>query len=338
MSDQIDFPFPVSVLDLAINDQGTSFRDTFAASVELARAAERSGFTRLWYAEHHNMKDIASSATSVLIEHVASKTESIRIGAGGIMLPNHSPLVIAEQFGTLATLHPGRIDLGLGRAPGGDQVMLQALGRSYEDAEAFPRDVQRLQAYLAGRSIVPNVQSYPIPEQPVEFFILGSSLFGASLAAQLGLPFAFASHFAPQQLHNASRLYRSEFTPNEQGSKPHLIVAANVFAAESEDLAKQRYQAVLRSRTKRFLRPGTNYSDDELDALLETPGAASIKEMMRYSAVGDESIVRAWLDELVRETSADELMLGFQGRSTNERLESLERTAVALRSVTPELG
>ncbi len=210
----------LSVLDLAFVGRGQSPADAFDASVRLARSAELHGFTRVWYAEHHNMPDIASTATAVLVEHIASRTERIRVGAGGVMLPNHSPLVIAEQFGMLAALHPGRIDLGLGRAPGGDAEMLRALRRDASSAESFPHDVVELQGYLRDRSIVPGVQSYPLAGSDVPLYILGSSLFGAQLAAALGLPYAFASHFAPAALHPAVEAYRERFTPSGAATGP----------------------------------------------------------------------------------------------------------------------
>src|SRR3954447_24603292 len=207
---------PLSILDLAIVERGSTPREALAASVVVAQRAEGLGFRRVWYAEHHNMAAIASSATSVLIAHVAAHTTTIRLGAGGIMLPNHSPLVIAEQFGTLAELHPDRIDLGLGRAPGSDQLTQRALRRDVGAAERFPHDVLELQGYLAGDSRVPGIDAIPGKGTRVPLYILGSSLFGGSLAAALGLPFAFASHFAPDALEQAIDLYRAEFKPPPQ--------------------------------------------------------------------------------------------------------------------------
>src|SRR3954471_14196269 len=230
----------LSLLDLALVQRGTSVRASFAASVELARTAERSGFRRVWYAEHHNMPTIASSATSVLIGHVADHTESIRLGAGGIMLPNHSPLVIAERFGTLGALHPGRIDLGLGRAPGSDQNTMLALRRKPASADTFPDDVLELQGYLSGHTRVPGVQAVPRADEVVPLYLLGSSLFGAQLAARLGLPYAFASHFAPDALHRAVETYRDTFRPSEQLSQPYVIAGVNVFAADEHDLAVEQ--------------------------------------------------------------------------------------------------
>src|ERR671926_1480787 len=208
--------FPLSVLDLAPIAPGDTVRESIAASVALAQRAEETGFSRVWYAEHHNMPSIASSATSVLIAHVGAHTRSIRLGAGGVMLPNHSPLVIAEQFGTLEAMYPGRIDLGLGRAPGSDQNTQYALRRDPRAADRFPQDVLELQAYLAGESRVPGVDAIPGKGSDVPLYVLGSSMFGATLAAALGLPYAFASHFAPQMLEPAVAPYPQEVPPSAQ--------------------------------------------------------------------------------------------------------------------------
>src|SRR5215475_2112054 len=206
----------LSILDLAPIARGQSARESFAASVALARRAEELGYQRVWYAEHHNMPSIASSATSVLIAHIGAQTTSIRLGSGGIMLPNHSPLVIAEQFGTLEAMYPGRIDLGLGRAPGSDASTQYALRRDPRASDTFPQDVVELQGFLTGHSLVQGVDAYPGKGSDVPLYILGSSLFGAKLAAALGLPYAFASHFAPDALLDAIAAYRGEFTPSEQ--------------------------------------------------------------------------------------------------------------------------
>jgi luciferase family oxidoreductase group 1 len=319
----------LSVLDLAFVGRGQSPGDTFDASVRLARSAELHGFTRIWYAEHHNMPDIASTATAVLVEHIASRTERIRVGAGGVMLPNHSPLVIAEQFGMLAALHPGRIDLGLGRAPGGDAAMLHALRRDASSAESFPHDVVELQGYLRDRSIVPGVQSYPLPGSDVPLYILGSSLFGAQLAAALGLPYAFASHFAPAALHPAVEAYRERFTPSDAGDQPYVIVGANVVAADDEAEARQTFRRVLRARVRRFVAPARSSSDEEIDAFLRTPNGDQIRDMLRYTAVGTAGRVGEWLDELAVSTGADEIMVAFQADSVEARLRSLELTAAS---------
>src|SRR6195952_2711712 len=207
---------PLSVLDLAIVGKGQSVRDGLDATVAVAQRAEQRGYRRVWYAEHHNMSSIASSATSVLIGYVAAHTSTIRLGSGGVMLPNHAPLTIAEQFGTLETLYPGRIDLGLGRAPGSDQTTMRAMRRDQASSDSFPQDVLELQGYLLGESRIPGVQAVPGAGTNVPLYILGSSLFGARLAAAFGLPYAFASHFAPDLLHEAVSAYRAEFKPSEQ--------------------------------------------------------------------------------------------------------------------------
>ena len=225
---------PLSILDLAPIVAGSTVAEALANSRDLARHAERWGYRRFWLAEHHNASGIASAATSVVIAHVAAGTETIRVGAGGIMLPNHSPLVIAEQFGTLAELHPGRIDLGLGRAPGTDQLTLQALRRTNGSADTFPQDVLELQALLADPGPGQLVRAIPGAGTHVPLWILGSSLYGAQLAAALGLPYAFASHFAPDALLPALEVYRERFRPSEQLAEPYAMVAANVVAAADD--------------------------------------------------------------------------------------------------------
>src|SRR6202453_2641141 len=224
---------PLSILDLAPIARGQTASDSFANSVALAQRAEELGYLRVWYAEHHNMASIASSATSVVIAHIGAHTRTIRLGSGGVMLPNHAPLLIAEQFGTLAAMYPGRIDLGLGRAPGSDQNTQYALRRDPRTSENFPQDVVELQGYLTGNSRVPGVDAIPGKGSNVPLYMLGSSLFGAKLAAALGLPYAFASHFAPAALDAAITAYRDEFRPSEQLDRPYLIVGVNVIATDT---------------------------------------------------------------------------------------------------------
>ncbi|WP_433789097.1 LLM class flavin-dependent oxidoreductase [Actinoplanes sp. CA-252034] len=326
-------PTALSLLDLAPISPGQTARDSFEASIALARTAERAGYQRVWYAEHHNMSVIASSATSVVIGHVAAHTESIRLGAGGIMLPNHSPLVIAEQFGTLETLFPGRIDLGLGRAPGSDQVTMRALRRDHLSADTFPQDVVELQGYLAGRSVVPGVQAVPRAEQPVPLYILGSSLFGAQLAARLGLPYAFASHFAPDALHQAVRVYRETFTPSEQLAEPYVIAGVNVVAAETHDEAVAQMTAAYRARTRAFISRGAgggNFTDAEIDAFLASPGGQNLASMTRYTAVGTPGEVRDYLAEFAATAKADELITAHHAQSLPDRLRSVELTGAVM--------
>lgn len=323
----------LSILDLAPIAPGRSVRDTFAASVELARAAERSGYRRVWYAEHHNMPTIASSATSLVIGHVAEHTDTIRLGAGGIMLPNHSPLVIAEQFGTLETLFPGRIDLGLGRAPGTDRETMLAIRRDAASADSFPQDVLELQGYLRGESRVAGVQAVPRAEGEVPLYLLGSSLFGAQLAARLGLPYAFASHFAPTHLHEAVAVYRERFEPSEQLAEPYLIAGVNVFAAEDRDEAEEQRRISYRNRARSFIsrgRGGREFTDEEIDAFLASPNGHQLSSMTKYTAAGAGADVRAFLEEFAAATGADELITAHQAEQVADRVRSVELTAEAL--------
>ena len=326
-------PVPLSILDLAIIGRGDTPADAFANSVALAQRAEARGYERVWYAEHHNMVSIASSATSVLIAHVAAHTAAIRLGAGGVMLPNHSPLTIAEQFGTLATLHPGRIDLGLGRAPGSDQNTMRAMRRDAHSSERFPEDVVELQGYLRGESKVAGVTAVPGAGTNVPLYILGSSLFGARLAAMLGLPYAFASHFAPAALLDAMEIYRREFRPSAQLAEPYAIAAVNVIAADSADNAQQQWTSVRRWRVARFVASGRDLSDDEADAILSSPQGQQIAQMMHYSAVGAPDHVAAYLDEFAALTGADELITAHASPTIEQRLRSVDLLADA---VAPE--
>ena len=322
-------PVPLSILDLAVVSGGATARDAFDASVVLARRAEERGYLRVWYAEHHNIPSIASSATSVLIAHVAAHTRTIRLGSGGIMLPNHSPLVIAEQFGTLATLHPGRIDLGLGRAPGTDQRTWRAMRRDPAAADEFPRDVLELQGYLSGQSRIPGVEAIPGAGTEVPLYILGSSLFGAKLAAVLGLPYAFASHFAPEALHEAVALYREDFEPSAQLERPHVIAGVNVIAADSEEEAVAQHRSVVRSRVARMLGGRRRFSDEELDELVRSPQGQHVAGMMRYAAVGDPGAVDAYLMEFAAAAGADELIVVHASPTIEARLRSLDLLADA---------
>lgn len=312
----------LSILDLATVGPEESFAEALAGSVALAQAAEEAGYTRVWYAEHHNHASIASSATAVLIAHVAAATTSIRLGAGGIMLPNHSPLVIAEQFGTLETLHPGRIDLGLGRAPGTDPTTVRALRRDLHAAEHFPQDVLELQAYLGEETRVPGVNAYPGIGTNVPIYILGSSLFGAKLAAALSLPYAFASHFAPAALDQAIAAYRAEFVPSERMPEPYVIAGANVIAADSEAEAQEELTRVKRSRVSLILKPGTKYTDEQADFLLASPQGHHIQQMMTYTAVGTGDQAREYLLDFAERTKADELIVTHPGSTAEKRIRS----------------
>ena len=267
---------PLSILDLASVGADESIADSFAGSVALARLAEDAGYRRVWYAEHHSIGSIASSATAVLIAHIAAHTSRIRLGAGGIMLPNHAPLVIAEQFGTLAELHPGRIDLGLGRAPGSDQATSRALRRDPTAAESFPRDVVELRGLLGDTSPIPGVRAIPGQGTHVPLYILGSSLFGAQLAAMLGLPYAFASHFAPQALHDAIGLYRERFEPSTQLDRPYVIAGVNTVAADTAAEARRHLEATRRARARNlFSRHNEPLTEAQIDAILASPQAAA---------------------------------------------------------------
>jgi len=321
---------PLSILDLAAVGREETVAESFAGSVELARAAERGGYRRVWYAEHHNISSIASSATAVLIAHIAAHTESIRLGAGGVMLPNHSPLVIAEQFGTLETLHPGRIDLGLGRAPGTDQRTWFALRRDPAASERFPQDVVELQRFLGEESPVPGVRAIPGQGTQVPLYILGSSLFGAELAAQLGLPYAFASHFAPRFLHEAIALYREEFKPSAQLREPYAIAGVGVIAAETTESAADQLEAARRIRARALFGRGQRLSDEEITALLDSPQAAAVDEMLAYTAVGLPDEAAAYLEKFAGESGADELMTVHYCDSVPNRLRSVELLAGAL--------
>ncbi len=316
---------PISILDLAHVRAGGSPADSFRASVQIAQLAERSGYRRVWYAEHHNMATIASSATSVLIAHVAAHTQTIRLGAGGVMLPNHSPLVIAEQFGTLESLHPGRIDLGLGRAPGSDQNTMHALRRDAMASDAFPRDVQELQGYLAGKSLIPGVDAIPGKGTHVPLYILGSSLFGASLAAALGLPYAFASHFAPQALTDAVTVYRRDFQPSEQLAEPWVIAGVNVVTADTTEEAQALLRKSQRVRVGQFLGRGRTFTEAEADALLDSPSGRQIQQMSHYAAVGTPDEARAYLDQFVVHAAADELIVASLAPSTEATLNTFEQ-------------
>ena len=317
---------PLSILDLAFIGPGQTPRDAFAASVKIARHAEELGYRRVWYAEHHNFATIASSATSVLIEHIASKTRTIRVGAGGIMLPNHAPLVIAEQFGTLEALHPGRIDLGLGRAPGTDAVTTRALRRG-TSADTFPEDVLELQAYLGEQTRVPGVNATPGRGARVPLYILGSSLFGAELAAALGLPYAFASHFAPDALEEAVALYRRDFRPSAQLEAPHVIAGLTVIAADTTDSAEEQLREVQRMRARILVARGRPLTDEQADALLESPGGELVKRMMTYAAVGTVDHVRRYVARFVEDAKADEIMSLHPSPSLEARLRSIELLA-----------
>ncbi len=321
---------PFSILDLSPVTMGGNAAQSLRNTLDLAQHAEGWGYQRYWLAEHHSMPGIASAATSVVIGHVAAGTKTIRVGAGGIMLPNHSPLVIAEQFGTLESLFPGRIDLGLGRAPGSDQLTAQALRRNLSsDPEQFPQDVLELMGYLAPAQAGQRVVAYPGVGTLVPIWILGSSLFGAQVAAALGLPFAFASHFAPAMMMQALEVYRARFQPSEQLDRPYVMLGFNVFAADSERQARflstsmQQAFVNLRSGRPTQLPPPVEGYDEQLPP----PAKALLADVLSCTAVGSPQTVRAALAAFIARTKADELMITSQMFDHQARLRCYEITA-----------
>lgn len=327
---------PLSILDLASIVQGGNASTALANTLDLARHAERLGYHRFWLAEHHNMTGIASAATSVVIAHVAAGTSTIRVGAGGVMLPNHTPLLIAEQFGTLAALHPGRIDLGLGRAPGSDPATSQALRRDQSAADAFPRDVLELMHWFEPATPGQMVQAVPGAGLDVPIWILGSSLFGAQLAAALGLPYAFASHFAPRLLHDAVALYRERFTPSDRPGalqKPYVMLGVNVVAAETDPdarflftSAQQAFVNVRRGHPGPLLPPRAGVLEE-----LAPWERAGLEEMLAAAIVGGPETVRRGVEAFVERTGADELMVVSTVYEHAKRVRSFEVLMQAIR-------
>ncbi|MER8429275.1 LLM class flavin-dependent oxidoreductase [Mesorhizobium caraganae] len=326
----------LSVLDLSPIVEGSNASQSLANSLDLARHAEQLGYKRYWLAEHHNIPGIASAATAVVIAHVAGGTKTIRVGAGGIMLPNHAPLVIAEQFGTLAALHPGRIDLGLGRAPGTDMGTARALRRNLEASDNFPQDVVELMGYFQPAEAGQRIQAVPGEGQKVPVWILGSSLYGAQLAAMLGLPYAFASHFAPAELDHALDIYRSRFQPSEQLDKPYVMLGLNVFAAPTDAEAKLLFtslqQAFVNLRTGRpgRLPPPVEGYDQTLEPMAKT----MLGQALSCAVVGSPETVRQGIDAFVRRTGADELMVTAQIFDHAARVRSFEILTEAHKSLS----
>lgn len=324
-----------SILDLVPVTEGGSVGQALANAADLAAHAESLGYTRYWVAEHHGMKGIASAATSVVIGHIAAATKSIRVGAGGIMLPNHAPLVIAEQFGTLDALYPGRIDLGLGRAPGSDMRVAQAIRRNLDsDPNAFPRDIMELQSYFAddGRT---GLSATPGAGADIQLYILGSSLFGAQVAAHMGLPFAFASHFAPQMLDEALQIYRNLFRPSKMLDRPYAMAAMNVIAADSDEEAtylatsiQQSFVALRTGNPRQMPPPVEGY----LDTL--PPGAvAALQHVLSCSAIGSAETVNARIEAFAKRTNADEIIVAASIFDHEKRKRSLSITASAFEAV-----
>ena len=323
----------LSILDLAFVPEGAVPAEGLRRALELAQHAERWGYTRFWLAEHHNMVGVASAATSVVIGYIAAGTRSIRVGAGGIMLPNHSPLVIAEQFGTLESLYPGRIDLGLGRAPGTDQRTLRAMRRDPMSAESFPQDVLELQALLGPRQPGQVVEAVPGTGLEVPLWILGSSLYGAQLAAALGLPYAFASHFAPSDLMQALAAYRAGFKPSAQLAAPYAMVGANVVVAETDAEARRLFTSVQQAITNllRGARGQLQPPVDDIERYWTPAEKAQASRMLACAFVGSPATVRAGLAEFAQATAADEIIVAAGIFDQAARLRSYELLAEAMR-------
>ncbi|NED95232.1 LLM class flavin-dependent oxidoreductase [Phytoactinopolyspora alkaliphila] len=325
----------LSILDLATVTGQRTPHEALQGSVATAQAADSLGYVRYWFAEHHNMPSILSSATSVLIGHIAGQTSNIRVGSGGIMLPNHSPLVIAEQFGTLETLYPGRIDLGVGRAPGGDRETFLALRRDPAAAEHFPQDVAELRDFLGPAQPGRRVLAVPGTDTNVPIYILGSSLFGAKLAASLGLPYAFASHFAPAALNDALDAYRSGFQPTEHLSRPYVIAAMNVYAANTRDTAEELFRDNLVRMARGLIsRAGNAPLEVDDDTLLASPVGEQVRSMLRHTAVGAAGDVRSEVRAFAEHTRADELMIVTNMGDVDARIRSLQ----ILAGVVPPSG
>lgn len=333
----MDQGLAVSVLDLVGMRTGEPAGNAIARSVDLARHVERLGYTRFWLAEHHSIEGLACSATPVLIGHVAGETSTIRVGSGGVMLPNHAPLVVAEQFGTLEALYPGRIDLGLGRAPGGDLQTMRALRRDlHQTGDDFPALLEELRTYVGPAKPGQAVKAIPGQGSNVPITLLGSSTFSAQLAGTLGLPFAFAAHFAPEYLHVAAHVYRESFRPSDTSSRPHLMVGVQVIAAETDAAARrlfttpqQRFLRLIRNQPVELLPPV-----DSMETLWNGFEQAAVESKLSTAIVGSNATVRAGLEKLVSETAADEVIVVTDTYEHADRLASYERVA----AVAKELG
>jgi luciferase family oxidoreductase group 1 len=324
-----------SLLDLSPVPEGQTAAEALANTVDLARAAEQAGYHRYWLAEHHNMPGIASAATSLVIGQVAAATSTMRVGAGGIMLPNHAPLVIAEQFGTLATLFPGRIDLGLGRAPGTDMATARALRRHMAGEDSFPQDVQELMSYFRPASDTSRVRAIPGEGTQVPIWILGSSLYGAQLAAAFGLPYAFASHFAPDMLEEALQIYRSTFQPSPQLARPHVMVAAGVFAADTDKEADYlRSSQLLAFARLRMGSPGKlPLPVEDVSVEIPAPVLNQVEHALSCSATGSPDTIREQLAAIIDRYQPDELMITGMIHDHGARVKSFQLAADVLREL-----
>ncbi|NBC66906.1 MAG: MsnO8 family LLM class oxidoreductase [Bacteroidetes bacterium] len=332
---------PYSVLDLAVVTEGDSLRDAIQTSRELAVHVEELGYIRFWMAEHHNMENIASSATSVLLGYVAEVTKTLRIGSGGVMLPNHSPLVIAEQFGTLATIYPDRIDLGLGRAPGTDQVTANAIREDrMKEVQRFPENVKRLKTYFSSDNSSNKVRAIPGEGTNVPIWILGSSTDSAHLAAELGLPYVFASHFAPQQLIPALRIYRNQFKPSRQLDEPYVMPCVNIILADMDEQAeylstsmKQMMMGVVTGERKPMPPPV-----DDMNTVWNIHHKMAVEQMLRYTFIGSPSTVKSQVDDFVEMTGANELMIASYIYDKKERFKSYKMFADLMKEEMNEVS
>lgn len=328
---------PYSILDLAVIKEGFDAKDAYERSLSLAQRAEQLGYHRIWLAEHHNMPNIGSASPQILIGYLANATKSIRLGSGGIMLPNHSPLIIAEQFGTLATLYPGRIDLGLGRAPGTDQTTAHALRRGrMESVEDFPNDLDDLQRYFSEENATSKVRAFPAEGLDVPIYLLGSSMSSAILAAEKGLPYAFASHFAPAYLLDAANYYKANFKPSEKHQKPYFISCVNVIAADSDQeahyLATSFYQTalgIIRGASYPLKKPVTS-----MVTIWSQQEAAAIQNMMACTFIGTKESLKAQFESFFKQLEVDELMITTNIYDHDKRLHSLAITAEVLKALS----
>lgn len=327
----------ISLLELGRVREGFTRADALHEARRLAQHAEALGYKRFWVAEHHNMPTVTTAATSLVISHIAAGTKTIRIGAGGIMLPNHAPYIIAEQFGTLDALYPGRIDLGLGRAPGTDQLTLRALRVHPEEAERFPQDVVELQMWLGPVQEGQRIEAVPGSNSNIPLWILGSSLFGAQLAAELGLPYGFASHFAPQALDQALSIYRTRFKPNAKMAKPYALIGVNVIAAETDDEAcyLATSQQMSFANLVRGQRKLTQPPIDDIDTYWTPQERAQASAMLNFSIIGARDTVRKGIDALLERTQADELMIVSDMYDPEKRRRSVEIIAEVMGKKSP---
>lgn len=321
---------PFSLLDLAPVAEGSSIADALDNSRKLAIQAEQSGYNRVWLAEHHGMFGVASSATAIVLGHIAAATSTIRIGSGGVMLPNHSPLVIAEQFGTLATLFPGRVDLGLGRAPGTDMATARALRRNLNaDADNYPEDIRELQHYLAAPQSGQNIIAVPGANTHIPIWLLGSSLYSAKLAGQFGLPYSFASHFAPDQLFDAISLYRSSFQASEQSQQPHMMAGLMAVVADTDEEAQylftsvqQQFMNMRKGVNRAFARPV-----DDISTICTAADQAMLSNILRYAMVGSKQTVTDKLSQFIEATNVDEVIVSMPIHDINARVKSVQMLA-----------